>query len=644
MADTITVKFEWQDNSSGDRDEDGQELEIYTDSPTYKPNQKIDYSVANHAWMRLPPIAAGETEASMKLKTPVTFVKFRVRQYNENAVGDWSTPVQFSIASPTSPLAPNAPSSLGFSVVSGVTPPPPPPPPDDPPPPPPPTGGTGVTSNYTFSDQFSGVQGQNQWSYLDAAATPLVYNASAGYWLGAQTYQGLWRGGLHPGTSVGTVLRWTAPADGEAFVSGSVGLQTTSGSNGIRFTIKHNSSDIDGPVDLTTTTLRSISEPVTVVAGDTIDFIVAPISGNNYCSTSLMPIVLLTTDGTTPAEPTLGTLSPSTIVLNTGGTATLTISITTPAPSRYTINLASSDPTKVTVASTVSISTGQTSASVLLTAVAVGASIITASRSGSSDKTAVATVSAPVSGNWVNAPAGGTVLLDHAFNSMSGLFTPYANTVIVSDSSAPFSPSNVARTRLEAFAKQGGDEVSYTAPVTYREMFFGLYWRTNPQFQGRISGNKLFFLRGPGTNGVFYMVGGPNMGASNFSLVWSHNSGHLNNSHIMGGDAIGNAAFGNVNGSSSTLAPGLWYKLECHIRASTTSSSRDGFIRWWINNTLTGSYDSFNYAAAAATSGSPGMMNQWVWNQTWDGSGDMGTSNTVPWEHYVDHVYLVGKN
>ncbi len=640
MANTITVKFEWQDKSSGYRDEDGQELEIYTDSPTYKPNQKIDYSVANHAWMRLPPIAAGETEASMKLKTPVTFVKFRVRQYNEYAVGDWSTPVQFSIASPTSPLAPNAPSSLGFSVVSGVTPPPPPPPPDDPPPPPPPTGGTGVTSNYTFSDQFSGVQGQNQWSYLDAAATPLVYNASAGYWLGAQPNQGLWRGGLHPGASVGTVLRWTAPADGEAIVSGSVGLQTTSGSNGIRFTIKHNSSDIDGPVDLTTTTLRSISETVTVVAGDAIDFIVAPISGNNYCSTSLMPIILLTTDGTTPAEPTLSTLSPSTIVLNTGGIVTLTISITTPAPSRYTINIASSDASKVTTSATVSISTGQTSASVVLVGVAPGASTITASRSGSSAKTSIATVSAPVSGSWPNAPVGGTVLLDHSFDSMAGVFSSYNNTFIVQDNSAPMSPPNVARTRLEAFAREGGDEVGYTSPVNYREMYVGAYWRTNPQFQGRTVANKVFFVRGPGTNGIWAVNGGPNQG-SKFVWMFGHNSGHLDNSHIMSGDR---GLVSPPNVGDGTVQMGLWYRMEMHIRASTTATSRDGFVRWWINGVLVGSYDQFNYAAAAATASNPGTMNAWLWNETWDGSGDMGSINTVPWEHYVDHVYIVGKN
>lgn len=643
MADTITVKFEWQDNSSGDRDEDGQELEIYTDSPTYKPNQKIDYSVANHAWMRLPPIAAGETEASMKLKTPVTFVKFRVRQYNENAVGDWSTPVQFSIASPTSPLAPNAPSSLGFSVVSGVTPPPPPPPPIDPPPPPPPTGGGGSSSNYDAASQFSGVQGQNQWSYLDTSGGNLTYAPANNIWNGPQLYQMIWPGGGHPGATSGVVLRWTAPTGGTAIVTGVVNLVTTGG-DGILFTLKHNAAAIDGPIALTDTSVRSLSETVVVLSGDHLDFIIESNGSFTNDSAVLAPIIQLTTDGSTPAPPALSTLSPATMALSVGGIGSLTVSLSSVTPSAASIATASSDPTKATVPSSVSIPAGQISTTLSVTGVAVGGSTISATYGGA-QRTSVVTVSSPPSGSWVNAPQGGVVLLDHSFNSMvaAGLFTPWNNTFIVSDASAPFTPSNVARTRLEAFAKTGGDELAYTSPTNYREMYMGVYWRTNPQFQGRISSNKIFFLRGiPGTNGVIYMTGGPNMGQANFSLVWSHNSGHLNNGHIMGGDQFGSTAFANVG--SAVVVPGLWYKIELHIRASTTSSSRDGFMRMWLNNSLTHSYDQLNYAAATATMSTPGFLNQWVWNETWDGSGDMGISNTVPWEHYVDHVYIVGKN
>lgn len=646
MAEYVDFTLTFTDNSSGDRAEDGTEVQIYTDSPSYKPTVKINYADARHAWMALPFVKAGVTTLPIRLKAPVTFVTVRVRQFNENGAGDWNFPggasgVRFDFGAGTTVNRPDAPTNVGL-IVTG-TPTPPVEPPVDPPPPPPPTGEGGTSSNYEFTAQFSGTQGLNQWSYRDASGNLLAYSSSTGLWSGVQAYQTIWNGGIHPGTSVGTVLRWTAPDDGTAIISGTAALLSASAPYGVTVEIKHQGVSIAGPESLTTTVPYVINETVVMLSGEVIDFIVTGINGNTYCSTSLLPNIQMTTDGVTPADPTLSTLSPSTISLNTAGTGTLSIAITSAAPSTYTVNVASSDTGKVTVPATVTIPAGQSSALITLTAVAVGSSTITASRSGSSNKTSVATVTAPVSGSWANAIAGGTVLLDHRFDSMTGLFTPYNNTFIVSDASAPMSPPNVARTRLEAFATSGGDEVSYTASIGYREMYYGLYWRTNPQFQGRISGNKLFFMRGiPGTNGVIYMVGGPNMGQANFSIVWSHNGGHLNNGHIMGGDEFGGSAFANV--SSSVVVPGLWYKIEQHIRCSTTSTSRDGFIRMWINGSLTHSYDQLNYAAATATTSNPGFMNQWVWNQTWDTSGDMGVSNTVPWEHYCDHVYLVGKN
>jgi len=86
--------------------------------------------------MRLPPIAAGVETLDLPLKTPVTFVKFRVRQYNANGSGPWSLARVVTIAQAVGVLVPQAPINLG-GVVSGGTVTPPPPPVDPPPPPPP---------------------------------------------------------------------------------------------------------------------------------------------------------------------------------------------------------------------------------------------------------------------------------------------------------------------------------------------------------------------------------------------------------------------------------------------------------------------------------------------------------------------------
>ena len=87
MSQTIEVTLSWADNSTGALEETGQEIDIYTDSPSFLPNVPINYSEARHPWMRLPPIAAGETTPVLILRTPVTFVKFRVRQYNAQGNG-----------------------------------------------------------------------------------------------------------------------------------------------------------------------------------------------------------------------------------------------------------------------------------------------------------------------------------------------------------------------------------------------------------------------------------------------------------------------------------------------------------------------------------------------------------------------------
>lgn len=112
------VKLTWEDNSTGALEETGQELDIWTDSPSFVPNVPINYMEARHPWMRLPPIAAGVETLDLPLKTPVTFVKFRVRQYNANGSGPWSLARVVTIAQAVGVLVPQAPINLG-GVVSG---------------------------------------------------------------------------------------------------------------------------------------------------------------------------------------------------------------------------------------------------------------------------------------------------------------------------------------------------------------------------------------------------------------------------------------------------------------------------------------------------------------------------------------------
>lgn len=642
MSTFINCKVTWADNSSGVTDETGQELQIYTDSPSFVPNVPVNLLIAPHPWMQLLPVAAGQTEAQFRLEAPVTFITFRIRQYNANGPGEWSAPAgtTFSIAQTAGTNTPQAPSVPGFVITEGgiVVPPPPPPPPADPPPPPPPTGGgTGTTSNYIFTAQFSGVDGQSGWSYADATGTAMTYSSADSLWNGSQTYMGIWPGGAHPGSSIGARLRWTVPETGVMNIGGTTQLYSTTGNTGVTVTVKQNGSTLETK-NLTTTAVAAFtSSGVAVTAGDTTDFILTTNGAITNNSTSLAPSIQLTTDGTTPTDPIVSSVSPTSLSLSVGGAGSFTVSLSSAPSASAVVALSSSDVTKATVPATLTIPAGQISGVATVTGVAAGSSDVTATYNSSSQVCAV-TVSNPASSSWTNAPAGGTVLLDKDFSNLTGLVDDYSSTILTTDASAPVSPPNVGLHRLGAFQREGGGQLHYNAPALYRELYCGFSWRTNAQFQGRaVQGNKVFFLRGPYMNGVFALLGGPNQGQSNFRLAFSHNTSALNNSHIMGGDSIGNLAECNVG--NGTIIMGVWYRIEVHIRCSTSYTARDGFIRWWINGTLVGNYTQFNYSGPNGEG-----ANEWMMNQTWDGSPDLGVINTVNWDHYVDHVYLVGKN
>lgn len=634
----VSVKLTWVDMSAGASDETGQEIDIYTDSPSFVPNVPINYSEARHPWMRLPPIAAGEEEALIELRAPVTFVKFRVRQYNDDGLGLWASPQTFTVEQPSGVSIPPAPVSLGFIVTGDpVT---PPPPPVDPPPPPPPTGGGGASSNYEFTAQYSGVQGQNQWSYLDANDTPLTYNSASGVWFGAQAYQGVWNGGIHPGTTVGTKLRWTAPANGTAIVSGSATLLASSGTNGVTLEIEHEGASIAGPTSMTTTTPVSINETVVVLAGEVIDFIVAPIFGNDYCSTALAPVVQFTTDGVTPALPTISSLVPATLTVGVGGSGSLVVTLTSTPSAIASVSLSSSDATKATVPATVSVPAGQNSASFAVAGVAIGGSTITASYN-SSTKQSVISVTTPPSSAWLNAPIGGSVLVDNSCSvapqSSQGFVDVYQSTLLQSDATAPLSPAGCWVHRLDALAPTGGGQIEYVAPAMYRELYMGVWMRTNPQFQGRIVANKMFFLRSATlqSNGVLCFNNGQLQNGKG-TLVFAVNGG-AENKHIFGPSSDSGTFFFPNAGGAGQMTAGVWTKVEWRLRASTNLTSQDGVLQIWVNDVMSHNYQNINYSNGTG-------LNQWIMNQTWDGSGDMGVSNTVVWEYWIDHLHIVGKN
>ena len=329
----VAVKLTWADNSTGSLDETGQEIEIWTDSPSFVPNVPINYTEARHPWMRLPPIAAAVEEAIIGLKAPVTFVKFRVRQYNAQGNGPWTVPQTFPVTQVSGSAVPPSPTNLGM-IVTGDAPTPPDLPTENPPDTePPPTGGGGSSSNYVFQTQYSGVQGQNQWSYGDSVSpTALVYDAINSKWDGDELYLAVWGSGFRHssgGAIKDCVVTWTAPANGDVNVVGSFKLFTTPGSVTVK--IRHNGVDVFSQ-DITDATVYPYDETFAVLAGDTVEFVSRRLSATVYNNNvELNPTIQLTTGGV-PVNPTVSSLSPSVLSIASSGVGSLLVALSS-APS-----------------------------------------------------------------------------------------------------------------------------------------------------------------------------------------------------------------------------------------------------------------------------------------------------------------------
>lgn len=235
---------------------------------------------------------------------------------------------------------------------------------------------------------------------------------------------------------------------------------------------------------------------------------------------------------------------------------------------------------------------------------------------------------------WGNEPSNAIVLHDWSFSSILGpnMSNPYNAGTIATDSGAPVSPPNVYKSWISAGQSSGGTELHWNSNTTYREMYVGLMWRTNAEFFGRQVANKLFFVRGPVSNGVFMMMGGPGGGndaGKPSYIVFAHNSGNINNGHACGGDFAGATCFPNV-GSGQVVPAGTWFKIEAYIKSSTTNTSRDGIVRWWVNGQMAGNYTNLNVSSLG--------LNEWVWSETWDGT--VNPPPSTEWAHFIDHLHI----
>src|SRR5438067_1327114 len=312
-------------------------------------------------------------------------------------------------------------------------------------------------------------------------------------------------------------------------------------------------------------------------------------------------------------------------VTGTDGITTDDINADANRVATVTVSLASSNPLVATV-----------STSGLVTAVSAGSSQITATSEGKSGSATLNVVAVPPPPPGTsNEPAGMTIITQRHFNAINELGwndTGGSLGSIVSDPTAPQSPSNVLQIKLPAGFGEGGGPFAgdYTFPTNYRTIYVSYWAKYSSNWYGPSSNiNKTFYL--------FTSLGAP-------SIVFDMDAGGnapmqpvIAGQDILAGGIGGDAAnpFWTPNLTTAIAARGQWHHIE-FIVVGNTAGNRDGSIDWYLNGVHVGHYTGIQFQSGNT-----------VWNMFHYTLLYTGTNNSNPpadQYNWWDHIYLSGKN
>lgn len=237
--------------------------------------------------------------------------------------------------------------------------------------------------------------------------------------------------------------------------------------------------------------------------------------------------------------------------------------------------------------------------------------------------------------DFPNEPSGFISVTNWPWNALSGggwVDSP-GDRAIVTDATAPLSPSNVLRSKRES-GSTGGSNIYFTFSPSVREFFLGMWWKPNDPFWGWDNGSVNKFLHVLTGNGNLYLEFENGLGTQTTpqgpyrALVAF---GNADNCHLNSGfgDCPGGPGYNFYpNLGEFTIIPGTWYRVEMYLRASTTPTSMDGVIQIWRNNVLLFNKSVVNFGAPSFEA--VGMTSIW----------DNGIFLPAPDIHYYDHTYI----
>lgn len=233
-----------------------------------------------------------------------------------------------------------------------------------------------------------------------------------------------------------------------------------------------------------------------------------------------------------------------------------------------------------------------------------------------------------------NEPSGTTPLMDWGHNALTGggwydIYNGYM-TSIISDGTAPLSPSNVLQQRFPqglvgGYGGGGGNTCPF--PTFYPQgLFYGFWMKIDTNYEHHPVLTKIAWIHTrngntPQTNNLFMGMAGAGSGLARLSIHWQWADGQPDNSHL---GFVGSG----YRDSSLTFSHNTWVKVEWLFRASTSLTSRNGLYQLWMNNTLACNVTDLN---------TPPLSPDAVSHITiWGGTGTVKSRDSYIW---FDHEY-----
>lgn len=230
--------------------------------------------------------------------------------------------------------------------------------------------------------------------------------------------------------------------------------------------------------------------------------------------------------------------------------------------------------------------------------------------------------------SWPNEPANSEILTDNPLNTKigDGWSASYPEGgKIVSDPGAPLSPPNVLQYSRNNMT-QGDASQSYYGFPDMNELYFGFWWKPSNPFYGWPNNafQKVALVKNRPSQHFYVGMHRNNGGGFSFAVFLNYSL--VENSHLGNGYGVGSWMLF-ANRGNANVALGAWHRMEFYVKKSTTTTSRDGVLRWWMDGVLQGDYSQVNY---------PGPF----WSAWLAPIWDAGVSLPGPEYHFYDHAHI----